>query len=182
VLEPVIGDDNNVTVVVKVNATDAGGKVTVTVGGENYTADVVDGIAKVNIGTVEPNTTPVMNITYSGDEKYNGTELKSVDSVKVGPLNNFTADIEIIPGQYGENTTVKVTVPDDATGNITVTVDGKDYPVVKVGNDTYVAQVPSDVVGNHTVKVSYTNDSRYNDTELTETYNVDKNSNRTNKI
>ena len=175
VSEPIITKDNNVTVVVKVNETDATGKVTVTVDGKNYTADVVDGIAKVNIGIVEPNTTPVMNITYTGDKKYAGSELKSVDTVEVGKLDNFTAEIEIIEGQYGENTTVKVTVPADATGNITVTVDDKEYPVIKDDDGNYIAQIPSDVVGNHTVKVSYTNDTRYNDTEIVKTYEVEKN-------
>ena len=177
ILDPVITDDNNVTVVVKVDPANATGTVTVTVDGKNYTAEVKDGVAEVNIGIVEPNTTPVMNITYSGDKNYDAVEMKSVDSVEVGKLNNFTADIKIIPGQQGENTTVLVDIPSDATGKVNVTIDGKEYPLKQYDNGTYYLVVDDLSVGNHTVNVTYSGDERYAGKNSSEKFGVDINSN-----
>ena len=174
---PVVDENNNVTITIKVEPADATGNITVSLAnGTNITVPVENGTAVVNVGVLPVNGTMAYNVTYSGDDNYNGTTIVSDENITVGKLNNFTADIEVIPGQYGENTTVIVTVPEGADGNITVDVDGTKYPVVK--NETtgkYEAVIPPMPVGNHTVTVSITNSSIYEDNELTETYNVSAN-------
>ena len=175
--EPVIDENNNVTITVKVDPANATGNITVSLAnGTNITVPVENGTAVVNVGVLPVNGTMAYNVTYSGDKNFNGQTIVSEDNITVGKLNNFTADIEIIEGQYGENTTVIVTVPEGADGNITVDVDGTKYPVVK--NETtgkYEAVIPPMPVGNHTVTVAITNSSIYEDKELTETYNVTAN-------
>ncbi|MDO5810153.1 MAG: Ig-like domain-containing protein, partial [Methanobrevibacter sp.] len=162
--DPIVKDNNTVIVVIEMNPSDADGNVTVTLAdGTNVTVPVKDGKAEVNVGILPVNSTMAYNVTYSGNEKYNGTTIVSDKNLTVGKLNNFTVDMEIIEGQYGENTTVKVTVTPGVGGNVSVVVDNVTYPVTQDGEGNYIAIIPPSAVGTHNVTVKFENSSNYDD-------------------
>ena len=148
--------DNNVTIVVKLNAT-ATGTVYVEYDGTNYSADVENGVARVNLGIISEQKDYILPVYYSGDENFNknSTEVK----FKVDKLENATVKVEVTPGEYGDNTTIKVTVPSDGDGNVTIYVDGVPTVVTPVDGVAVLNVTPG--VGPHDVRVEYTNDTRY---------------------
>ena len=110
---------------------DATGNLTVTIGNETYTVPVEDGYASVEIPDLsygEHNIT----VAYSGDDKYKAASKES--TIDVQP------DIEI-PDEidFNDEDEISITLPEDATGNLTVSVDGVET-VVPVVNGT--ASVP----------------------------------------
>ena len=136
---------------------DATGEVTVSVGGKNYTAPVKDGKATVTVPGL-PAGDYTADVTYSGDDKYepvSDTAPISVDKVSDAPI-----DAEAEPAEVGGDAVVEVTLPEDATGEVTVTVDGKDYTApVKDGKATVT--VPDLPVGNYPADVVYSGDDKY---------------------
>ena len=103
--EPIVGPDNNVTVVVDIVPADATGDVTVSLSnGTNITVPVEGGKAVVPVGILPVNGTMAYNVTYSGDENYTGKTIVSDKNITVGKLNNLTVNVTVIPGQFGENT------------------------------------------------------------------------------
>ena len=148
-------DNGNGTVVV-VLPEDASGNVTITVDGKNYAAEVVNGTAVVQLDNVTPGTHEAV-VTYSGDDKYaNATKLANVTAPKYdSPMNITVGEIK-----SGENGTITVTLPENATGNITVSVDGKQY-VVEVIDGVAVVEVGNLTAGNKTFVVEYSGDDNY---------------------
>ena len=75
-----------------------------------------------------------------------------------------------------ENSTVNVVLPEDATGNVTVTVDGETVDTVPVENGTASVKLPELNAGNHTVEIAYSGDDKYNSASKTATITVNKDS------
>ena len=124
-------------VVVGDNAT---GNVTVKVGDKEFNATVVDGVAIVELGNVTPGTHEV-EVIYSGDSTHNAT----VTNANVtAPKYDSSFEVIIPEAKEGEPVNITVKVPGNATGVVTVSVDGKSYnatvvdgvAVVEVGNLT----------------------------------------------
>ena len=148
-------DQGNGTVVI-VLPEDAKGNVTITVDGKNFTADVVNGTAVVNLDNVTPGAHEV-EVLYSGDDKYtNATKLVNVTAPKYdSPINITVSEIK-----SGENGTITVTLPDNATGNVTIYVDGKQYHG-EVIDGVVVVKVENLTAGDKTVVVEYSGDDNY---------------------
>ena len=142
----------NGTIVVKLPA-DAAGNVTVSVDGKVYNATVVGGEAIVNVGNLTAGPKTVV-VEYSGDGNY--TSGYAVGNFTVEPAM-IDPDISVV--DYG-NGTVVVVVPGDANGNVTITVDGKDY-VAEVVNGTAVVELDDVTPGTHHVDVVYSGDDKY---------------------
>jgi hypothetical protein len=66
---------------------------------------------------------------------------------------------------------VIVTLPDDATGNITVTVDGNRTITVPAKGGKNVINVPGLAMGEHTFDVAYTGDDKYTEDAASEKFN-----------
>ena len=94
-------------------ANDTTGTVTVTVGGKTYTAEVKEGFAEINATGLGLGEYTIV-AKYSGDGKYPAKEIK----------NNFTIKgYSIIAENDYENDElifIKLILPDDAKGNLTV--------------------------------------------------------------
>ena len=161
-------DQGNGTVVV-VLPEDAGGNVTITVDGKNFTADVVNGTAIVQLDNVTPGTHEV-EVIYSGDGKYtNATKLANVTAPKYdSPMNISVGEIK-----SGENGTITVTLPENATGTVTVSVDGKTY-TADVVNGTAVVEVGNLTAGPKTVVVEYSGDGNYTSAYAVDNFTVDQ--------
>ncbi len=113
----------------------------------------------------------VVKAVYSGDDKY----LSSEDEIRfeVAKLTpTITANVEDIT--YGNDTIVTVSLDDDATGNISVTIDGKTNSTV-ISNHQAIVIIQNIGAGqNKNVDVFYSGDNNYKNATLTKIYNVNK--------
>ncbi len=101
----------------------------------------------------------IITVSFAGDNKYAAAENKTIKvTVKKinAPMNVSAEDITV-----GENATIIVTLPDDAAGNVTATINGKTHngQVNKGKADIIIPDLTS---GNYTVPVIYSGDDKYN--------------------
>ena len=104
--------------------------------------------------------TATVTLTVGGDGVYalNSTTI----TVTVNKLN-ATADVSLPENiNVGDNSTVNVVLPNDATGNVTVKVDGEVVDTVTVKDGSADVTIPSMSAGKHTVEIDYTGDGKYN--------------------
>ena len=150
----------NATVVVS-GLADATGIVSVEVNGVVYGASIVGGVASVVVSGLTENVTAV--VSYAGDDRYNNASV-SVDIVvypqPVPPKENLTLVVSADPITVGENATVVVSGLADATGIVSVVINGVVYEASIVGGVASV--VVSGLTENVTAVVSYAGDDRYN--------------------
>jgi hypothetical protein len=172
-----VDDSNNATFVIQFNETDVGGNVTINVNGHDYTVDVVNGVARVNVDVLTKENNPnAFTAVYSGDDRYNARDL-SVNAT-VGKLNNGTMNVTIVPSpaEFGDPVKVIIDAPGITNGTITVNVNGTDYPAVKQPDGTYVAEIPDKPVGIYDVNITCVGDANYNDFNDSSSYDVKANS------
>ena len=129
--------------------------------GDGMDYDVIDVYNSTMRIYIRPALTQGNSITvrYSGDDKYNkgnASILYNASKENDYPMNATDDSIA-----YGENAVIIVSLPDDATGNVTVTINGETYSdVVEYGIAVIV--VPGLAVGNYTnIEVLYTGDDTY---------------------
>ena len=151
--EIVVVDQGNGTVVVVVgdNAT---GNVTVKVGDKEYNATVINGTAVVTLENITPGEQNI-TVIYTGDDNHNGT---AVNTTVVGPKHDTVVDVKVVTDN--QTAVITVSVPENATGNVTVTIDGKEYPGT-VEEGKVVITVDNLTPGNKTVIVEYSGDDNY---------------------
>ena len=153
--DPTIIDYGNGTVVVVIgdNAT---GNVTVKVGNETYVAEVINGTATVTVdGNVTPGTHEI-EVIYSGDGTHNGTAAEANITV---PKYDSEVGMTVVELDNG-TVVVTVTVPEDATGEVIVSVGGKEY-VGEVEDGIAVVYVDGLSSGNQTIVAEYSGDNNY---------------------
>ena len=151
---------------------DATGKVTVEVNGKKYTAPVKNGKAVFSIPGLKAGKYNV-KVHYSGDGKYSPRNTSAKFTVsKVKPDINTVAP----PVKEGKDAKIIVKVPKDATGTVTIVVDGKKY-TAPVKDGKAVFNVPGLKEGKYHIKVYYSGDDKYasavSDAELEVTHNND---------
>ncbi|MBQ6099892.1 MAG: Ig-like domain repeat protein [Methanobrevibacter sp.] len=166
--EVIVVDQGNGTVVVVVGG-NATGNVTIKVGDKNFTGEVINGTAIVNVGNLTPGNNTV-EVIYSGDGTHTNT---TVETVINGPKYDSPINVTVGEVKEGENATVTVTVPGNATGNVTVTVDGQKYSV-EVINGTAIVEVENLTAGPKSVLVEYSGDGNYTANYTSSDFTVDK--------
>ena len=148
---------------------DATGEVVITVNGEDYTAAIENGVASVTVSDLEAGDFTVA-VKYAGDNNYNGATGSAEFSVlKITPDMDVTVDSAV----FGEDLSVVAVLPADATGEVVITVNGKDYSVV-IENGVASATVPGINAGYYTIVVKYAGDNNYNAVDVTKGVNVAK--------
>ena len=149
-----VGYDELITAIVLPE--DATGKVLIDVDGIGYYATIINGVAKLIIHDL-PNGVYIAKFTYEGDDKY----LPSTTTVKF-TVHKVKAPIKASGDviKEGDSATVIVTVPDDATGTITITVDGKKY-TEKIKEGKAIFKVPGLIKGDWDVDIEYSGDEKY---------------------
>ena len=177
--------DDNTTFTVKL-AADATGSLTVSVDNVKYSKDISSGSAEVVIPKLSEGSHNIQ-ISYSGDDKYQSSTKNIVlAGEKVTPAENTTEPIDNATNttQPVENTTnssdtnqpisvpdeaftfpedgseYSISLPSDATGTLTVIVDGKKYSQVLV-NGKATVRIPELGEGSHNISVTYSGDSKY---------------------
>ena len=148
------GENTTITVTVPDDVT---GKVTVNVNGTDYPVTIDEN----GTGTVDIPLTPgnyTVNVTISDDPKYEDKTL-DLGEFEVKKVDSFIK-VDVEPVNVGENLSVDVVVPDDATGDITLEVDNKTY-ISPIKNGTAKFDISGLKEGNYTVKATYAGDDKY---------------------
>ena len=150
-------------------ASDATGEVVITVNGEDYTAAIENGVASVTVSDLKAGDYTVA-VKYAGDNNYNGATGSAEFSVlKITPDMDVTVE-DIV---FGEDLTIDVSLPADATGEVVITVNGEDYTAA-IENGVASVTVSGLEAGDYTVSVKYAGDDNYNAAEVTKGVNVAK--------
>ena len=161
-----VGEDAVITVKL---LSDATGSVTVTVNGKDYTETVVNGVANVKVADLKAGTYDVA-VKYSGDNNYNAADATS--SFTVSKVDS-TMDVTVNDIVFGGDLTVDAVLPDDATGEVVITVNGVDYHVA-IENGKATGTIGGLAAGDYTVTVKYAGDDNYNAVDVTKGVNVAK--------
>ena len=151
--------DEDETITVRL-PNDATGTVTITVAGRKYTSQVSDGVATFDVAGLKAGRYTV-TASYSGDEKY--LSAKADDSFRVLKIK---PDIEVTSPDIdvGDDGVITVRLPGDATGRVTIEIDGKKY-TADVKNGKAVFTIPGLDAGSYNILVWYSGDEKYLPTE-----------------
>ena len=138
------------------------GEVIFSINGTNYTAGVVDGVAKISVYFDEVGDY-VISANYKNNGLYNGSFVQKTVSVTKTDVN-LTAYIGDIV--YGENPIVNINLTSVAginvTGDVVLTISGKKY-IVNVVNALAVFEIPEVLdAGKYHAEVSYLGSEKYN--------------------
>ena len=154
---------------------DATGEVIISVNGKNYTVMTKYGMASVTISDLA-------NGTYSVDAFYNGDDIyapiKNSTAFTVSKVSDYNMTVDIADIIKGENATITVSVPEDGTGNVIVTINGTDYKGTVV-NGTAKVIIPGLDEGTYKVVTFYTGDNKYDSMIVNGTIIVNKNTKTT---
>ena len=152
-----------------VNSAPLAGNVIVTVAGKEYTVKVTDGKG-IATGDRLAAGTYAFAAAWAGDDNYNivaengDFKVNKVDSSVAVNVNNI---------KVGEELTITVNVPSDATGDVTVSVDGKEYKVA-IENGKAVKTISGLKADDYTVTVKYAGDNNYNEATADAEFSVSK--------
>ena len=140
---------------------DATGYVLADVNGQGYYAKVTNGKASIDIIGLDAGTYPV-TVDYLGDDKYaNATKTASVTIPEEDqPAQNETEPVTPQMTVKVTDTTIEVTLPKDAAGNVLVDVDGKGYYAPVKDGKASIDVIGLDE-GTYSATVTYTGDDKY---------------------
>ena len=161
-----VGDVANVIVNVPKGAT---GNVTIEIDGVTYTGEINDGKAVIPVKDLTDGSKSVF-VKYDGDDKYNANTTTAQFRVD---KRNTTIEATIENINVGDNLTVTIKLPDDATGQVLIDINGVGY-YINVTNGTGVAEIPHLGNGTYTVNVTYTGDDKYASSFTSKTFKVEK--------
>ena len=112
----------------------------------------------------EVSTDAALNPEKAGNLTYKSSD-ENVAIVKDGKIIALKEGNTIITVSdeitEGENATINVKLPSDATGNVTAAVNGKTYSS-KVKDGKAIITIPDLEYGNYTLPVTYSGDDKYN--------------------
>ncbi len=116
-----------------------------------------------SIGDIEISNVAMYGVYGAGVEasSSNGTlTITNVTNYTIIPVEpNMTVDIPVI--LENTNTTIPVKLPSNATGNVTLIIDGETADTQDVVNGSAILNVPHLSEGDHNITVSYSGDIQY---------------------
>ncbi|WP_407377437.1 hypothetical protein [Methanobrevibacter sp.] len=151
---------------------DATGNLTVIVNNKTYTQELVNGSAKITVDDLTPGDHNA-TVTYTGDDKYDAittTTNLTVPKVDV-PINNNTLVTDTPKGTTTPE--FSINLPNDATGNLTVTINGKNYTQELVNGSAKVT-IPNLTPGDYNATITYSGDDKYDPIVSNTTVSVPK--------
>ena len=108
-------------------------------------------------------------VTYLGDDKYDSKSSTTKFTVKAKETPSMSITVD------EDNKSITVELPEDATGDVTVVVDGKEQ-VVPIKDGKAVIPIDDLAPGNHTVEVIYPGDDKYTPLDKYENISLPKES------
>ena len=166
-----VGDvelDRDVTLTVGVTS-GATGNVTLIINNKEQLLDVVDSKATFTIKSIKRGDYYITAI-YNGDSKYMG----SSDNVKfgVGKMDpSIVLNVDDIA--YGQDAIVEVILNNDATGNVTVSLDDVNK-TSEIEKGKAIINIPGLNAGNKEINVIYSGDNVYNSNNSSTLFNIAK--------
>ena len=147
------------------------GVATVVVNGKSYNVAIVDEKGVLNIYNLAAGDYNV-DVTYLGDNKY----LSSTNAANftVSKVSDYNMTVDIADIVKGENATITVTIPEDGTGSVIVTINGTDYKGTVIKGIAKVI-IPDLDEGTYKVVTFYTGDNKYDSMIVNGTITVNKN-------
>ena len=152
-----VGDTVEITVTLPEGAK---GNVTAFVGKNNFTKEITENIVKINVNGFVAGENEV-TINYTGDDKYSEKTIHQFITAKKveTPVNNNTL---VEDTQSDSNKpTFTINLPSDATGNLTVTINGKNYTKELVNGSATIV-VDDLPAGEYNAIITYSGDDKYN--------------------
>ena len=147
-----VGDD----AIINVKASFESGKVSVNVNGKDYQLIINNGEASASISDLAVGNYTVL-ARFAGDDKLNpASNSTSFNVLKV----NVPVTDETVTVPSDDSTTYGISLPSDATGTLTVTVDGVNYTETLV-NGKATVNIPELTEGSHNITVTYSGDAKY---------------------
>ncbi|WP_407411568.1 Ig-like domain repeat protein [Methanobrevibacter sp.] len=136
---------------------DAQGNVTLYINNKAHTLVLTNAKATYTIKNITRGDY-IIKAVYNGDDKY----LESQSSTKI-EVDNLNASMEIGAKDiiYGESAVITVRLNDNATGNVTVTVDGKYNSSGVVDGQSVIILSGLEAGANKNITVFYTGDDTY---------------------
>ena len=165
-----IGQYANITVTLPDNSN---GIVNVVVNNKTYTINVTDS-SSVNIIVDEILNEGEYTVYATFKDEINQVYGESSTNFTVSKIEDYQINI-IVPNEakFGDNVSIIVNLPIDATGNLTVSVDGKNYTQTLV-NGSATVNVPALSAGNHNIVITYSGDDKYAPIIKNTTINIPK--------
>ena len=162
-----VGED---AVIVASVISGATGNVTFTVGDKTETVWIKDGKATLTVKDLVSGDYTVSAV-YNGDVKY--LTSSNSTSFKVSKISGYDIKVNVGEVNEGENATVTVILPKDATGNVTLVMNNRPY-FAKVNNGTAKVIIPYISAGTHEFIVNYYGDNKYDKATANGTITVNK--------
>ena len=159
-----VGEDAIINLTVTPNAT---GNITVNIEDKNYTVNINNGKAQLIIPGLKAGEKEV-TVFYNGDEIYSTSENTTNFTVKKiqPPITIESQDI-----YEGENETITIRLPTDATGNVTIKVNGQTYTKELINGEAQFT-IPDLNKGTYDIEATYDGDDKYLPTNGTDTFHV----------
>ena len=152
-----------------VDAIGLNGNVIVTVNNKDYSVNIVNGKGTA-VGVKLAAGTYDFTAAWAGNDNYNAVGDSGKFSVaKVDSI----IDVAVKDINVGEHAVISVKLLSDATGSVTVTVNGKDYTETVV-NGVANVKVADLKAGTYDVAVKYSGDNNYNAAVATSSFTVSK--------
>ena len=151
------GEPLIINVTVNENAT---GFVKLVIGDEEYIEEVNNGTVQFVINGLAVGEYVNKTLTYSGDVLFSGNSTNI--SFTINKQEKYIFDVIVVDIIYGDNATMGVVLPTDATGNVTFYIDGNIVQTLNLTNGTArLYDIAGLEGGDHVVNVTYHGDSTY---------------------
>ena len=163
-----VGDEAVINIAVPDDAT---GNVTVNINGKSYNVTTKYGMASIKVAGLANGTYDVKAV-YLGDNKYLSSE--NTTKFTVSKVSDYNMTVDIADIIKGENATITVTIPEDGTGSVIVTINGTNYKGTVIKGIAKVI-IPDLDEGTYKVVTFYTGDNKYDSMIVNGTITVNKN-------
>lgn len=161
----VYGDDVGIDVKLPDDAT---GNVTVKINGTESNASINEVLILSNLtpGNYE------VNVTYSGDDKYNGSSNKAGFTISKA---NTTAAIDIVSIKVDEELNITINYDSEINGNATIYVDNIKNQTIEIIDGKGNVTINGLSKGMYDIKVAFDGNDCYNSSETNKTIEISKN-------
>ena len=152
------GDKQNITVILP---TEYNGVIYVTVNGKTYNKTLeLNNVVTIDISDVLPVGTYDVNVTFIDkiDNETCAIYGFNTTTITVAKISNYDFDATITPSTVylGDNATVTLSLPDGATGNVTVKVGENEAKTFNINQDIIINGF---VAGDNSVNITFNGDT-----------------------